>query len=90
MEWLLEEFGPDGFMPMMIMRDGDATRAAELAEEHGLTYPILDDSAMEVFERWNPEMTTPSSTFIHRGMVVEMVGTQWYNALVEELVTEAD
>ena len=86
MEWLLEEFGPDGFIPMMVMYDGTSSSTMALAEEMGLTYPILSDPNGELFDRWDPDYFTPSTTFVARGGVVEMVDTVWYQSLVEELV----
>ena len=59
-------------MPMVLFHDGNLDRNIEYAETYGLNFPILSDIDFEVFNRWNPTMQTPSTTFISR--------TQWYTA----------
>jgi len=71
----------------MVMYDGDVSEIAALAEEQGLTFPILMDAENEVFGRWDPERITPSTTLFTKGAVVDSIDVQWYNDLIEEMVT---
>jgi peroxiredoxin len=86
LEWLLEEYGPDGFLPIMLMYDGQSAENLAYAEEYKLTFPVLSDLNMEVFGRWNPTGVTPSTTLIDRDLVVYAIDTTWYPAQVEGLV----
>ena len=72
---------------MMVMYDGDPSEVVALAEEQGLTFPILVDPGNEVFGRWDPKRITPSTTLIAKGAVVQAIDTQWYNDMIEEMVT---
>lgn len=67
----------------MIMYDSSAAEAKALADEKGLTFPILSDPSQEVFGRWDPSVTVPSSTVLDRGAVVSDVGIAWYQSLLE-------
>lgn len=73
-------------MPMLIFYDGDTARNMEYAETYGLNFPILSDVNMEIFERWDPNMVTPSTTFIDRGAVVHSTEQTWYPDLVDQVV----
>ena len=70
----------------MVMYDASPEENAAYAADKNLTYPILSDTAYEVFQRWNPSMTVPSSTIIDRGVVVAEVNVTWYQALLESYV----
>ena len=74
-------------MPMLLFYDGNLDSNIEYAETYGLNFPILSDINYEVFERWNPSMQTPSTTFISRDSVVHSTEQTWYPDLVDELVT---
>lgn len=74
-------------MPMLLFYDGNLDRNIEYAETYGLNFPILSDINYEVFERWNPSMQTPSTTFISRDSVVHSTEQTWYPDLVDDLVT---
>ena len=73
-------------MPMLIFHDGDIARNMEYAETYGLNFPILSDIELEVFERWNPNLVTPSTTFIDKEAVVHSTEQVWYPDLVEQVV----
>lgn len=70
----------------MVMYDGTAEANMALAEELGLTFPILSDPGGEVFSRFNPDGETPQSAFIAEGMTVHTLDVIWYPALVEEVL----
>jgi len=72
----------------MVMWDGGSETAAALADEYDLTFPILHDPNMELFNRWNPTGATPSSTMIDRGVEVYDFDIAWYQDLIESLVYE--
>lgn len=80
----MDEYGADNVMPMMIMYDGDTASMKGLAEEMGLTFPILADPRYEVFDRWDPSRATPSSTLFKPGALVEKVDTTWYTDMIED------
>jgi hypothetical protein len=80
------DYREDGFLPVMVMYDGSPDRTAQLADEYGLTYPILSDASGEVFGRFNQEQSTPQSDFIAEGMTVHTVDVIWYPALIEEVL----
>ena len=86
MEWLYQEYGPDGFFPILIMYDGTPESMMQLAEERDLTFPVLADPEMTVFDRFDPEYITPSSTFLVPGSEVHSIDVSWHNALVEEVL----
>ncbi len=86
MERIYQDYGADGFFPIMVMYDGTPEAARRLADELGLTYPVLSDPGLEVFGRFNPDGATPTSTFISPGAEVARVDVGWYPALVEELL----
>jgi len=70
----------------MVMYDGDPASALALGEDIGLTFPILSDPDGELFERWDPSYTTPSTTLIDKGSEVWATETTWYTAQLEELL----
>ncbi len=70
----------------MVMYDTSSSEAATYANEKNLTFPILSDTNREVFGRWDPDTTVPSSTIIDRGVVVAEIGTAWYQSLIESYV----
>ncbi len=70
----------------MIMYDTTSSEAAAYANEKNLTFPILSDTNREVFGRWDPSITVPSSTIIDRGAVVAEIETAWYQSLIESYV----
>jgi peroxiredoxin len=70
----------------MVMYDSTAADAKALADEKGLSFPILSDPSQEVFGRWDPSTTVPSSTILDRGVVVAEVGIAWYQSLLEGYV----
>lgn len=70
----------------MVMYDSTPASAKELADELGLTFPILSDASGEVFTRFNPAQETPQSDFIAPGMTVHTTDVIWYPALVEDIV----
>jgi len=82
----MQEYGPDGFIPMMVMYDASPADALAYAQEKSLTFPILSDTSMQVFARWDSSGTVPSSTIIDRGVVVAEVDTTWYQSLIEGYV----
>ena len=47
---------------------------------------MLTDPNYEVFNRWNPSYTTPSTTLLRPGLVVEEIETTWYPEQIEELL----
>ncbi len=71
---------------MMVMLDGTPETAAALAEEAGLSIPILSDPQQKAFGRWDPQLATPDTAFIKPGMEVHMTGVTWYPALIEEVL----
>ncbi len=73
---------------MMVMYDATPEENAAYAADKNLSYPILSDLNSEIFGRWNPSMTVPSTTIIDRGAVVAEVGVTWYQALIESYVYE--
>lgn len=75
-----------GLLIMLVMNGGDSTSAKTLADENGLTFPVLVDPTYEVFNRWNPSYTTPSTTFLRPGLVIDQIETTWYPEQVEELL----
>jgi peroxiredoxin len=83
---MYEEYGPDGFIPLMVMYDTTPSEAGLYADEKNLGFPILSDPDQEVFGRWDPSITVPSSTILDRGAVVAEVGTTWYQSLIEGYV----
>ena len=70
----------------MVMYDGDPSSTRQLADEYGLTFPILSDPSGEVFTRFNDDGDTPESAFIEAGMTVHTLDVIWYPALVEEII----
>lgn len=74
----------------MVMYDGDPSRSLQLAQDYGLSFPILTDTSLSVFSRFDPSGDTPSSTFIAEGMVVHSVDVAWYPALIEEILYGED
>lgn len=90
MEYHYEDYGSDLFVPFMVFYDGDTVRAQELAAEQGLSYPLLNDSGSEVFERWDPQYKTPSTTIIDRGNVVTEIDTVWYPAMLDALIYDEE
>jgi len=70
----------------MVMYDGDSASALALGEQLGLTFPILSDPTGELFTRWDPSYTTPSTTLIDKGSTVWATETTWYTAQLEELL----
>jgi len=70
----------------MIMYDTTSAEAATYANEKNLTFPILSDSSREVFGRWDPSITVPSSTILVRGAEVAEIETSWYQSLLEGYV----
>jgi hypothetical protein len=83
---MFQDYGDDGFFPIMVMYDGTSAASMQLANELGLTFPVLSDPELEVFDRLNPNGETPKSTFLSEGLVVEHVSVGWYPGLVEELL----
>ena len=81
-----QQYGPDGFIPIMVMYDTAPADALAYAESKNLSFPILSDPAQEVFARWDPTVTVPSSTILDRGAVVAEVGTAWYQDKIEGYV----
>ncbi len=71
---------------MMVMVDGSPDQNRALADELGLTFPVLSDTRMELFDRWDPSGETPSGTFLERGSVVSEIDVIWYPGMIEELV----
>lgn len=88
MERLYKDYGDQGFLPIMVMYDGTPDGAMGLADELGLTFPVLSDPSLEVFERFNPNGETPTSTFIVEGSVVHTIDVGWYPGLIEEILAE--
>ena len=80
------DYRADGFLPVMVMYDGDPTSTAGLASDLSLTFPILSDPSGEVFARFNEAQETPQSDFIAPGMTVHTVDMIWYPALIEEVL----
>lgn len=72
----------------MVFYDGTPETAAAFAEERGLTFPVLSDPNRELFNRWDPAGTTPSTTLISRGVRVHDIDTTWHTAMLEELLAE--
>ena len=70
----------------MVMYDGDPSSCKTLADDLGLTFPVLSDATGEVFDRFNPEAETPQSDFIAEGVTVHTVDVIWYPGLVEEVL----
>jgi peroxiredoxin len=70
----------------MVMYDTTPAEAKLYADEKNLSFPILSDPSQEVFGRWDPSITVPSSTIIDRGAVVAEVETAWYQSLLEGYV----
>jgi peroxiredoxin len=70
----------------MVMYDTTPAEALAYATEHNLSFPILSDQGQEVFGRWDPSTTVPSSTIIDRGVLVAEVGVTWYQSLIESYV----
>ena len=70
----------------MVMYDGDPSRCKTLADDLGLTVPVLSDPSGEVFSRFNPDADTPESAFIAEGMTVHTLDVIWYPGLVEEIL----
>ena len=75
-----------GLLVMLVMSGGDSNTAKTLADENGLTFPVLTDPTYEVFGRWNQSNTTPSTTLLRPGLIVEEIETTWYPEQVEELL----
>jgi hypothetical protein len=75
-----------GLRVILVMNGGDSTTAKTLADDNGLTFPVLVDPTYEVFQRWNPSYTTPSTTLLRPGLVVEEVETTWYPEQIEALL----
>ncbi|MBK7755953.1 MAG: hypothetical protein IPI35_06010 [Deltaproteobacteria bacterium] len=73
-----------GLLIMLVMSGGDSNTAKTLADENGLTFPVLTDPSYEVFNRWNPSNTTPSTTLLRPGGLVEEIETTWYPEQIEE------
>ncbi len=71
---------------MLVMSGGDSTTAKNLADEYGITFPVLSDPSYSVFNRWNPTYSMPSTTFLRPGLVIEEIETMWYPERVEELL----
>ena len=86
MERLYQDYEADGFFPIMVMYDGTSAAAMDLANELGLTFPVLSDPGLEVFDRFNPTGETPNSAFILPGAEVHSTEVGWYPALVEDLL----
>jgi len=82
----MQEYGPDGFIPMMVMYDASPAEAMTYATEKALTFPILSDTSQQVFSRWDPSVTVPSSTILDRGVLVAEIGTTWYQDKIEGYV----
>lgn len=72
----------------MVMYDGSPSENLQFAESRSLTFPILSDTSMELFERWDPSGSTPSSTLLDRGLEVHAVDTSWYTSQLEALIYE--
>lgn len=70
----------------MVMYDGFPENNREYGDEYGLTFPILSDTTLSLFARWNPSGETPSTTLLDRGVVVHEIDTTWYAAQIEALV----
>jgi len=70
----------------MVMYDGDPASCKTLADDLGLTFPVLSDPSGEVFSRFNPDAGTPESAFISEGMTVHTLDVIWYPGLVEEIL----
>jgi peroxiredoxin len=70
----------------MVMYDGSTEQNRALADELGLTFPVVSDTSMSLFDRWDPTGATPSGTFLDRGSVVSEIDVIWYPGLIEELV----
>lgn len=70
----------------MVMYDAAPAETKAYADEKSLTFPILSDPNREVFGRWDPSITVPSSTIIDRGAVVAEIDTTWYQSLIEGYV----
>lgn len=70
----------------MVMYDGTPDSTRGLADELGLTFPILSDPSGEVFRRFNPDSDTPESAFIEAGMTVHSLDVIWYPALIEDVL----
>jgi len=81
-----QDYKDDGFMPLMVFYDGTPDSLMELANEKGLTFPLLSDPDKTVFGRWNPESATPKTTLLERGAKVYEVDSAWRPALIEELL----
>ena len=71
---------------MMVMYDASPEDNAAYAAENNITYPILSDTSSEIFGRWDPSQTVPSTTIIDRGVVVAEVGVTWYQDLIKSYV----
>lgn len=85
---MLDEYGNDGFLPIMVFYDGTPETTAAFAQEKGLTFPVLSDPDRRVFDRWDPEGVTPSSTLLSRGVKVHDIDTSWHTAMLEELLAQ--
>ena len=72
------------------MYDGDPSSSQQLADEEGLNFPILIDPDYSLFDRWNPDYQTPSTTMIRRGSVVHSIDQTWYTGLINEVVEWED
>ncbi|MEL6348707.1 MAG: hypothetical protein AAFV53_36725 [Myxococcota bacterium] len=70
-----EEYGDDGFLPVVVMWQGSPEDAGILAAQLNLTYPVITDLELSLFDRWNTLSVTPSTTVIERGVRVEAIDT---------------
>lgn len=88
MERIYRDYEDQGFFPILVMYDGTSSQAMALANDLDLNFPILLDPGLEVFDRFNPDGETPTSTFLTEGSVVHTIDVGWYPALVEEILAE--
>ncbi len=86
MERIFQDYGSDGFFPIMLMYDGTSAQSMAMAEELNLTFPILNDTGLEVFDRLDPSGATPKSTFLDVEVVVHSVEVAWYPGMIEEIL----
>ena len=85
MERLYQDYEADGFFPIMVMYDGTSAAAMDLANELGLTFPVLSDPGLEVFDRFNPT-GRPQLGLHPAGCRGPLHRGRWYPALVEDLL----
>lgn len=70
----------------MVFPDGTPESTMALAQERGLTFPILSDPERTLFNRWNPAGGTPNTTILGRGVRVEQIEGGWHRQMLEDFL----